>query len=140
MSNKEMQEMIEQLKSKVEDLEKKRVRKVSSADAQTYTISARIQLKDVDKMLVPGDKIKFLPPQAKYSLKAIIGLRDAASGVCTFSRKDWGDATELEVTPWWKEDGGPYKQDGVRVNNWYHHQHTEFCFTDMQFDGEPLFS
>jgi len=137
MTNAEMMKMIEDLSNKVAELEKKKSTGKQSTDAQTFTISGKVKLSDVDDIIIDvGDKKKFLAPQAKHSLRAIIKLRDAASGTMTFTRKEWAEATEAEVDDW----SNKYRQTGDRINQWYHHQNNDYVFEEMTVNGEPLFS
>ena len=136
MTNEEMMKQIAELTAKIEKLETKKNTR-ASVEQQKYTISGRIQMSDVDKIIITsGDKNKFLCPQAKHSLRAIIELRDASSGTLTFTRKEWGEATENQVNDW----SDKYKQTGDRINQWYHHQHSEYQFSEMEVNGEKIFS
>lgn len=131
MTNADLLKQIVELKAQMEEL--KKPKKTRGIDAQTYTISGKIKMDDVDKITI-NEKGKSLCAQAKYSLKAIIRMRDAASGTCTFTRAQWGEATELEAPDW-----SIYKQTGDRINQWYHHQHNEYQFSEMTVNGERVF-
>lgn len=133
MTNADLIKMVEQLKNEVEELKKPRKRSSRGSEMVKYTISGKIKMEDIDKIRV-GEKKRPLPPQAVYSLKGIVRLRDASSGTLTFTRKEWGEATEAEAPDW-----SIYRQTGERINDWYHHQHTIFQFSEMEVDGEKIF-